>query len=113
MAKELGLVEERTLRNWATAAYAGKLTVPNAKFVTPEHMELSRLRAENARQRMECEILKMRRRTSRRMYREVRLDRYAAAGISAADDVGATAKTSRTRGPRIARRLCSGWLALG
>ncbi len=56
-AKELGLVEQ-TLRNWVKAAAQGKLTSPDAKVVTPEQMELSRLRAENARLRMECEILK-------------------------------------------------------
>ena len=57
VARDLGLVEQ-TLRNWVKAAKAGKLNSPGAKKVTPEEMELSRLRAENARLRMECEILK-------------------------------------------------------
>jgi transposase len=57
VAKDLGLVEQ-TLRNWVKAAKAGKLNPPGAKAVTPEQMELSRLRAENARLRLECEILK-------------------------------------------------------
>jgi transposase len=57
VAKDLGLVEQ-TLRNWVKAAKAGKLNAPGAKAITPEEMELSRLRAENARLRMECEILK-------------------------------------------------------
>lgn len=57
VAKELGLVEQ-TLRNWVKAAKAGKLNPPGAKSVTPEQMELSRVRAENARLRMENEILK-------------------------------------------------------
>ena len=57
VAKDLGLVEQ-TLRNWVKAAKAGKLNAPGAKAVTPEQMELSRLRAENARLRLECEILK-------------------------------------------------------
>ena len=57
VAKDLGLVEQ-TLRNWVKAAKAGKLNLPGAKTVTPEQMELSRLRAENARLRLECEILK-------------------------------------------------------
>ena len=57
VAKDLGLIEQ-TLRNWVKAAKAGKLNSPGAKKVTPEEMELSRLRAENARLRMECEILK-------------------------------------------------------
>ena len=57
VAKDLGLVEQ-TLRNWVKAAKAGKLNAPGSKPVTPEQMELSRLRAENGRLRMECEILK-------------------------------------------------------
>lgn len=55
-AKDLGLAEQ-TLRNWVKAA-AGKLMAPGAKPVTPEQMELSRLRAENARLKMHVEILK-------------------------------------------------------
>jgi transposase-like protein len=57
VAKELGLVEQ-TLRNWVKAAEAGKFHPPGAKSITPEQMELSRVRAENARLRMENEILK-------------------------------------------------------
>jgi transposase len=52
--KELG-ISEQTLRNWVKAAEAGKLNGPG---VTPEQMELSRLRAENVRLKRECEILK-------------------------------------------------------
>ena len=55
-AKELGLVEQ-TLRNWVKAAAAGKLN-GGAKEITPEQMELSRLRAENVRLKLENEILK-------------------------------------------------------
>ncbi|OGT00123.1 MAG: transposase [Gallionellales bacterium RIFCSPLOWO2_12_FULL_59_22] len=57
VAKDLGLIEQ-TLRNWVKAAAAGKLTGAVAKVVTPEQMELSRLRAENIRLKRECEILK-------------------------------------------------------
>ena len=57
VARDLGLVEQ-TLRNWVKAAKAGKLRAPGTKAVTPEQMELSRVRAENARLRMENEILK-------------------------------------------------------
>ena len=57
VAKDLGLIEQ-TLRNWVKAAAAGKLTGAGAKVVTPEQMELSRLRAENVRLKRECEILK-------------------------------------------------------
>ncbi len=56
-ARELGLVEQ-TLRNWVKAAAAGKLNAPGAKPVTAEQMELSRLRAENARLKMHVDILK-------------------------------------------------------
>lgn len=56
-ARELGLVEQ-TLRNWVKAAAAGKLNAPGAKPITPEQMELSRLRAENARLKMHVDILK-------------------------------------------------------
>jgi len=55
VAKGLGLVEQ-TLRNWVKAAKAGKLHSPGAKTITPEEMELSRMRAENARLRLENEI---------------------------------------------------------
>ncbi len=56
-ARELGLVEQ-TLRNWVKASAAGRLTAPGSKPVTPEQMELSRLRAENARLKMHVDILK-------------------------------------------------------
>lgn len=57
VAKDLGLVDQ-TLRNWVKAYDAGKLNGPGAKVVTPEQMELSRLRAENIRLKREAEILK-------------------------------------------------------
>ena len=57
VARELGLVEQ-TLRNWVKAAKVGKLNPPGTKAVTPEQMELSRVRAELARLKMENEILK-------------------------------------------------------
>lgn len=57
VARELSLVEQ-TLRNWVKAAKAGKLNGAGAKAVTPEQMELSRLRAENIRLQRQVEILK-------------------------------------------------------
>jgi transposase len=57
VAKELGLVEQ-TLRNWVKLAEAGKLNGKGTKVITPEQMDLSRLRAENVRLKRECEILK-------------------------------------------------------
>lgn len=56
-AKELGL-NEQTLRNWIKAADAGKLAKASGKVITPEQMELTRLRAEVIRLKRECEILK-------------------------------------------------------
>lgn len=56
-ARELGLVEQ-TLRNWFKAAAVGKLNGPGAKPITPEQMEVSRLRAENVKLRMHVDILK-------------------------------------------------------
>ena len=57
VAKDLGLVDQ-VLRNWVKAAKVGKLNAPGAKAVVLEQMELWRLQAENARLRLECEILK-------------------------------------------------------
>lgn len=56
-ARELGLVAQ-TLRNWVKVARAGQLSGAGAKPVTPEQMEISRLRAENARLKMHVELLK-------------------------------------------------------
>ena len=56
-AEELGLVEQ-TLRNWVKAAKAGKLNPAGAKQISPEQMELSRLRSKVARLEMELEITK-------------------------------------------------------
>ena len=57
-ARELGLVAQ-TLRNWVkVTAAGGQPSAPGAKSITPEEMELSRLRAENARLKMHVEILK-------------------------------------------------------
>ena len=55
--KHLGLIEQ-TLRNWVKAAAAGRLNGAGAKVVTPEQMELSRLRAEHVRLKRENDILK-------------------------------------------------------
>ena len=57
VAKDLGLIEQ-TLRNWVKAADSGKLTKAGGKTITPEQMELSRLRAEVVRLKRENEILK-------------------------------------------------------
>ena len=57
VAEEMGLVEQ-TLRNWVKAFDAGKLNGGGAPKVTPEEMELSRLRTENGRLKRENDILR-------------------------------------------------------
>ena len=57
VCKELGL-SDQTVRNWVKAAAEGKLNGAGGKIVTPEEMELSRLRAENLRLKRENEIQK-------------------------------------------------------
>jgi len=59
VAKQLG-ISEQTLANWRKAAKAGKLGKGTGKPISAEQMELSRLRAENSRLKMEMEILKNR-----------------------------------------------------
>ena len=55
--KELALGDQ-TLRNWVKASAEGKLKGVGSKVITPEEMELSRLRAENLKLKRACEILK-------------------------------------------------------
>lgn len=57
VAREL-VMSEQTLRNWMKADESGKLNGAAAKPVTPEQMELSRLRVENKRSQMKLEIAK-------------------------------------------------------
>lgn len=57
VAKELA-VNQQSLRNWVKAFDAGKLGGPGTRTVTPEQMEISRLRVENIRLQRQCEILK-------------------------------------------------------
>ena len=56
-AKTLGL-SEQTLHNWVKAASNGGLKGPATSTVSAEHMEISRLRAELSRVKMERDILK-------------------------------------------------------
>jgi len=55
-AKELGLVEQTLRNNWVYAPAAGRLTAAGTKPVTPEQMDLSRLRAESTRLKSRVEI---------------------------------------------------------
>ena len=83
VVKELGLGDQ-TLRNWIKATGEGKFKGTGSKVVTPEAMELSRLRAEIARLKRENEIIKKRQqRTSREMFCEVRLDGWQQQGLCA------------------------------
>jgi transposase-like protein len=56
VARTLGVVDQ-TLFNWVKAHRAGKLTGADSKTVSAEQMEISRLRAELARVKMERDIL--------------------------------------------------------
>ena len=55
-ARSLG-ISDQTLFNWVKAHRQGKLTGVDSRPVTPEQMEISRLRAELARVKMERDIL--------------------------------------------------------
>ena len=58
VAREIG-VPEQSIRNWVKAQAEGRLgNAENGKPITPEQMEISRLRAEVARLKMEMEIVK-------------------------------------------------------
>ena len=57
VAKILG-VAEQTLHNWVKAEAQGSLVDSTSKPVSAEQMEISRLRAELARVKMERDILK-------------------------------------------------------
>ena len=59
VARELGVIEQ-TLHGWRKAHRQGKLAgaSSNGQPISAEQMELSRVRAENARLKMEVEILK-------------------------------------------------------
>jgi transposase len=55
-AKILG-ISEQTLHNWVKADKDGRLVGAGARPVSPEQMEIARLRAELARVKMERDIL--------------------------------------------------------
>ena len=58
IGREIG-VPEQSIRNWVKAQATGKLgSAENGRPITPEQMEISRLRAELARLKMEMEIVK-------------------------------------------------------
>ena len=56
-AKILG-IPKASLENWVRLSAKGPLKGASDKPVNPEQMELARLRAELARVKMECDILK-------------------------------------------------------
>lgn len=57
VARTLGIADQ-TLHNWIRLDERGKLSVATNKSVSAEQMEISRLRAELARVKMERDILK-------------------------------------------------------
>ena len=77
MAKVLG-IPKASLGNWVRVSAKGELDGAGGGDksiqVSPEQMAIARLRAENARLRMERDIAKKPRRTSRRTRCEVRLE---------------------------------------
>ena len=50
-------ISGQTLHNWVKAEKSGQLGGPGSKPVSPEQMEIARLRAELARVKMERDIL--------------------------------------------------------
>jgi len=56
VSKILGIAEQ-TLHNWVKADREGRLQGPDSKPVSPEQMEIARLRADLARVKMERDIL--------------------------------------------------------
>ena len=56
VSKVLG-VSDQTLHNWVKLDKNGQLNGPGSKPVSPEQMEIARLRAELARVKMERDIL--------------------------------------------------------
>ena len=77
VAKVLG-IPKASLGNWVRLSSKGELddvgSADKATKVSPEQMEIARLRAENARLRMERDIAKKAAATFRRTRCEVRLD---------------------------------------
>jgi transposase len=57
VAREIGVVKQ-TLHNWPKAHREGRLSNGQGVKVTPEPMEIARLRAEVGRLKMEADILK-------------------------------------------------------
>jgi transposase len=57
VSKILGIADQ-TLHNWVKADREGRLGGAGSRAVSAEQMEIARLRAENARLRMERDILR-------------------------------------------------------
>lgn len=113
VARQLG-ISETALSNWHKAAAQGKLAA-TAKALTPEQMEVSRLRAEAARLRMENDILKKRRRTSRRDLCEVRLidatrREFSLTRLCGVLGVSVSGYRAWKRGGRVVKRLTNAQL---
>jgi Transposase len=80
--RSLGVVEQ-TFSNWVKAHREGKLKEVSGKTgVTAEQMEISRLRAELARVKMERDILGKRRHTLQKARSEVCLHRMPSADLA-------------------------------
>ena len=97
-AATLGVVEQ-TLYNWVKADREGKLAGAGTKPVSPEQMELARLRAEVARLKMERDILKKRPRTSPRSRCEVRVHRAQSTPLASLGAVRSAGSQSQRISP--------------
>jgi len=98
-AKRLG-IPESSLWNWIKRSRAGKLkaadgaAVPVRRSVVEVEAENARLRRELASTKLDLEIVKKRRRISRRNRGEVRLDRRAARPVQRDADVPPTRRVA-------------------
>jgi transposase len=99
-------ISMKTLANWVRAAKAGKLerVGQHQKPLTEIEAELGRVKRELAEVKMERDLLKNSRRTSRGSRGEVRRDRTDATGLSGAADVPAAGRF-RERLLRVAQAL--------
>ena len=101
-ARTLGVVEQ-TLHNWVKAHRQGKLKGADSKPVSAEQMEISRLRAELARVKMERDILGKATAYFARVRSEVRLHPTPPARVA---DLRAVPGAGRQR-ERLSRALRS------
>ncbi len=99
-ARSIG-VGEQILLHWVKAQHEGWLSSADSKPESAEQMEISRLRAELARVKMERDILKRRRRTSRKSRCEVRLRLATPQQLAGSGDVRGARRQPRRLPPAL------------